>query len=38
MSRKPAKRPPKLFDRVATILEEARSSVVRTVNTRMVIA
>ena len=35
---KPAKRPPRLFDRVAAILEEARVAVVRTVNTRMVIA
>ena len=35
---KPAKRPPRLFDRVASILEDARASVVRTVNTRMVIA
>lgn len=38
MTRKSTKRTPKLFDRVATILEEARASVVRTVNTRMVIA
>ena len=37
-SRKPAKRAPRLFDRVAAILEEARDSVVRTVNTSMVIA
>jgi len=36
--RKPAKRPPRLFDRVASIVEDARASVVRTVNTRMVIA
>ena len=36
--RKPGKRTPRLFDRVAAILEEARTSVVRTVNTRMVIA
>ena len=36
--RKPAKRTPRLFDRVAAILEEARTSVVRTVNTRMVFA
>ncbi len=35
---KPAKRPPRLFDRVASILEDARASVVRTVNTCMVIA
>lgn len=33
-----ARRTPRLFDRVATILEEARTSVVRTVNTRMVVA
>lgn len=32
------KRPPRLFDRVAAILEEARTAVVRTVNTRMVVA
>ena len=38
MTRKPVKRPPRLFDRVAAILEEARASVVRTVNTRMVVA
>jgi predicted nuclease of restriction endonuclease-like (RecB) superfamily len=38
MTRQPAKRPPRLFDRVAAILEEARATVVRTVNTRMVIA
>ena len=37
-SRKPVKRVPRLFDRVAAILEEARASVVRTVNTSMVIA
>jgi predicted nuclease of restriction endonuclease-like (RecB) superfamily len=38
MSSKPAKRSPPLFRRVAAILEEARATVVRTVNTRMVIA
>lgn len=38
MNRKPAKRAPKLFDRVAAILEEARAGVVRTVNSQMVIA
>ena len=38
MTRTPAKRTPRLFDRVAAILEEARASVVRTVNTRMVVA
>jgi predicted nuclease of restriction endonuclease-like (RecB) superfamily len=38
MTRQPAKRPPRLFDRVAAILEEARAAVVRTVNTRMAIA
>lgn len=38
MAQKPAKRTPRLFDRVAAILEEARSRVVRTVNTQMVIA
>jgi predicted nuclease of restriction endonuclease-like (RecB) superfamily len=38
MNRKPAKRQPRLFNRVAAILEEARTEVVRTVNTRMVIA
>lgn len=38
MTRKSIKRPPRLFDRVAAILEEARASVVRTVNTRMVVA
>ncbi len=36
--RKPAMRTPRLFDRVAAILEDARAGVVRTVNTRMVIA
>jgi hypothetical protein len=36
--RKPAKRTPRLFDRVAAILEEARARVVRTGNTRMVVA
>lgn len=36
--KKPVKRTPHLFDRVAAILEDARASVVRTVNTRMVIA
>lgn len=36
--KKSAKRSPRLFDRVAAILEEARTSVVRTVNTRMVAA
>jgi hypothetical protein len=38
MTRKLAQRTPRLFDRVATILEEARAAVVRTVNTRMVVA
>jgi predicted nuclease of restriction endonuclease-like (RecB) superfamily len=38
MNHVPAKRPPRLFDRVAAILEEARANVVRTVNTRMVVA
>ena len=38
MNAKPAKRPPRLFARVAAILEEARAAVVRTVNTRMVVA
>ena len=38
MTGKPTQRPQRLFDRVAAILEEARASVVRTVNTRMVIA
>ncbi len=38
MTRKTAKRTPRLFDRVAAILEEARTNVARTVNTRMVIA
>ena len=38
MHRRPTKRPPRLFDRVAAILEEARAAVVRTVNTRMVVA
>ena len=38
MTHKPAKRKPRLFDRIAAILEEARATVVRTVNTRMVIA
>ncbi|MDX9976039.1 MAG: DUF1016 N-terminal domain-containing protein [FCB group bacterium] len=33
-----AKPTPHLFDRVATILEEARASIVRTVNSRMVVA
>ena len=33
-----ARRSPRLFDRVAAILEDARASVVRTVNTRMVVA
>lgn len=37
-SRKSIKRVPRLFDRVAVILEEARAGVVRTVNTSMVIA
>lgn len=37
-SKIPAKHPPRLFDRVATILDEARAGVVRTVNTRMVLA
>jgi hypothetical protein len=36
--RKPGKRTPRLFNRIAAILEEARANVVRTVNTRMVIA
>jgi predicted nuclease of restriction endonuclease-like (RecB) superfamily len=36
--KKPAQRPPRLFDRVAAILEEARTRVVRTVNTHMVVA
>jgi hypothetical protein len=38
MIRQPAKRPPRLFDRVAAILEETRAAVARTVNSRMVIA
>lgn len=38
MTSTPAKKKPRLFDRVAAILEEARASVVRTVNTRMVLA
>jgi len=38
MSAKPVARIPRLFDRVARILEEARASVVRTVNTHMVVA
>lgn len=36
--RKPARRPPRLFDRAAGILEEVRTSVVHTVNTHMVVA
>lgn len=38
MTSKPAKRTPRLFDRVAAILEDARAGIVRTVNTRMVTA
>jgi hypothetical protein len=38
MKNKIRKITPRLFDRVAAILEEARASVVRTVNTSMVIA
>jgi hypothetical protein len=38
MSHTPSRRRPWLFDRVAAILEEARAAVVRTVNTRMVVA
>jgi predicted nuclease of restriction endonuclease-like (RecB) superfamily len=38
MTRKLATRTPRLFNRVAAILEEARAHVVRTVNNRMVVA